>query len=278
MKFCENCGAKLQDDEKFCSECGAKLEVNNVERNAVDNNKTKTSSSAKIVLIVFAIVIVLGLIGVGIYLFFFNNSESKDDSSVNTTSNATANTTSNTTTEANTTSSGNALEYLLPDSDKRIITDGELSNLTAEEVRLACNELYARHGRKFSDSSIQAYFNSKSWYHGTIEPNAFDEAVFNEYERKNKDTIVNYEKFIGSNQNSNSGGYSNQQLIDMARRYANSKGSNPPNVEIDGESGDNVTIHLYSNGADSTYTYDWYTVNRKTGEGTNNMGERIKLQ
>lgn len=26
MKYCENCGAKLEDDDLFCGECGAKVE------------------------------------------------------------------------------------------------------------------------------------------------------------------------------------------------------------------------------------------------------------
>ena len=93
----------------------------------------------------------------------------------------------------NSTASGSSADYILANSDKRIVSREELMKLTQEQVRMACNELYARHGRKFLDANIQAYFNSKSWYIGTIEPEAFDEAVFNEYEQKNKDTIVMYE-------------------------------------------------------------------------------------
>lgn len=31
MKYCEQCGAKLQDDNKFCDKCGAKCESDDIE-------------------------------------------------------------------------------------------------------------------------------------------------------------------------------------------------------------------------------------------------------
>ena len=91
----------------------------------------------------------------------------------------------------------NNSEYILPGSDSRYYTMDELAGLTAEECRLARNELFARHGRKFQDEALQAYFDSLSWYHGTIEPEDFDESIFNEYEVANRDLIVQYEKDMG---------------------------------------------------------------------------------
>ena len=46
-------------------------------------------------------------------------------------------------------------------------------------------EEYARHGRRFQDQDLQIYFEGKSWYHGTVEASAFDESVFNQYEKAN---------------------------------------------------------------------------------------------
>ena len=62
---------------------------------------------------------------------------------------------------------------------------------------IARNELFARHGRKFTDENLKSYFESKSWYEGTIEPEDFDDSVFNEYEIANRDLIVEYEKEKG---------------------------------------------------------------------------------
>lgn len=89
-------------------------------------------------------------------------------------------------------------DYILPYSDSEYLTEDDLDELTPDEIRLACNELYARHGRKFKDADYQAYFNSKSWYQGTVEPDDFDDtAVFNKYELANRDFIIAYEKEKG---------------------------------------------------------------------------------
>lgn len=88
-------------------------------------------------------------------------------------------------------------EYILPDSNIRYISKSELSGLTAEECRLARNELYARHGRKFDDEGLQNYFNSFDWYTPTIEGKDFEESMLNEYEVANRDLIVEYEKELG---------------------------------------------------------------------------------
>jgi hypothetical protein len=88
-------------------------------------------------------------------------------------------------------------EYLLPDSDSRYLTEEDLDRLNPDELRIARNEIYARHGRKFSDPDLQAYFDSKSWYYGTVDPKKFDEKTLNEYETYNRDFIVKYEKNHG---------------------------------------------------------------------------------
>lgn len=57
-------------------------------------------------------------------------------------------------------------DYIIPDSNTRYLTHQELhtSGLTQEELALARNEIYARHGRRFSNPSYQAWFDSKTWY------------------------------------------------------------------------------------------------------------------
>ena len=55
-------------------------------------------------------------------------------------------------------------EYVLPFSSDRLLTDADLRDLTKEELRLARNEILARHGRTFKDQNLQAHFDSKSWY------------------------------------------------------------------------------------------------------------------
>lgn len=88
-------------------------------------------------------------------------------------------------------------EYVFDDSNSRYLTEEDLDKLTPSELRIARNEIYARHHRLFDDESLQAYFNGCSWYEGRIPPDEFTEAyaasVFNEYELYNKDFILAYE-------------------------------------------------------------------------------------
>lgn len=72
-----------------------------------------------------------------------------------------------------------------------------MKKFDAEQCRLARNEIYARHGRKFQDEAVQKYFEGCSWYEGLIEPDQFEEALLNEYEVSNRDLIVEYEKEKG---------------------------------------------------------------------------------
>ena len=88
-------------------------------------------------------------------------------------------------------------EYLLADSDSRYLTEDDLAGFTAEQCRLARNEIYARHGRRFKDPALQRYFDSLSWYNGTIEPSDFNDNVFNSYERANCSLIIDYEREHG---------------------------------------------------------------------------------
>lgn len=59
-------------------------------------------------------------------------------------------------------------------------TISDLTEFTEDDIRLARNEIYARHGRLFKDQELQDYFNSMPWYEGNIPADSFDEAVFND--------------------------------------------------------------------------------------------------
>lgn len=90
-----------------------------------------------------------------------------------------------------------ASEYILKDSSSRYLTKDDLQGLSADDCRLARNEIYARHGRKFDDEGLQSHFNSCSWYQGTIEPGDFQETMLSDIEVANKNLIVEYEKEMG---------------------------------------------------------------------------------
>lgn len=86
---------------------------------------------------------------------------------------------------------------MFPLSSSTYLVMSDLEGLTKEECRIGRNEIYARHGRLFTDEFLQDYFNSKDWYEGYIEPEDFDETMLNEYEISNRDLIVEYETEMG---------------------------------------------------------------------------------
>lgn len=76
-------------------------------------------------------------------------------------------------------------EYVISYSDTVRLTDIDTDDLSIQEINYAKNEIYARHGRKFKSDELNSYFNSKSWYVGTIDPEDFDEGVLSQIERNN---------------------------------------------------------------------------------------------
>ncbi len=59
--------------------------------------------------------------------------------------------------------------------------------------------------------------------------------------------------------------------------YYKHNGTRPPIVRIDSYDGDIVVIHLYEALYDHDATWDWYYVDRYTGETTNLMGESFNI-
>ena len=101
-------------------------------------------------------------------------------------------------TEMKSTSSDDS--YILPDSDKKYLTDADVAGLTLREINYAKNELYARHGRKFDSKELRQYFKSKSWYKAEISADDFSTDVFNKYEKANAQFLAEKEKKMGTYQ------------------------------------------------------------------------------
>jgi len=140
-------------------------------------------------------------------------STSKSSTGVTTTSSKTAATTSSTTsTKSSTTNTSNnntsslpssnpyrsiTSDYVFPDSSSSYLSDSQVRSLSQAQAKIARNEIYARHHRLFKDDDLQAYFNSKSWYSGSISADSFSESVFSDTERENINKIKAYESSQG---------------------------------------------------------------------------------
>lgn len=188
---CSNCGREIKKEERFCPYCGS------------ENKKTKKKN--KWLTGVMGLIVVCIILGIAAGAM---NSNKKEDAKKDTASNtekatekqttaASTKTAASTETDSTKQTKNNTQaaddqqdetensEYILPESDTRYVDQDEIDQLTKNEVRLAINEIYARHGRIFENSELREYFESKDWYDGTIEPEDFDEDVLNQYEKAN---------------------------------------------------------------------------------------------
>jgi len=94
------------------------------------------------------------------------------------------------------------IDFILPFSSTRLITNADLYDLDLWELRIARNEIFARHGRLFNDPVLVDWFMARDWYR-EISPK-FTPAEFNalrpnplsSIERANVDIIIARESIL----------------------------------------------------------------------------------
>lgn len=93
-------------------------------------------------------------------------------------------------------------DYMIDDSAQRAVTEADLSGMSLAELRIARNEIFARHGRQFKDSMLNQWFYSKTWYLNIpikYAPADFDKlspSPLTRLEIDNANFILNYEQSI----------------------------------------------------------------------------------
>ena len=64
--------------------------------------------------------------------------------------------------------------------------------MPSDQLRIARNEIFARHGRMFNDKNLQKYFDSQIWYVPLYTAEYFDKNLYsslNKFEKANVDLI-----------------------------------------------------------------------------------------
>jgi uncharacterized membrane protein len=220
--FCKVCGKELKENEKFCTQCGTKVQneqPKKPEKKEEKKPEKKGMSCLGVGLLtggVLAVPVLLGILAilvvvvlVVIFIFVGVNKTTKVNTPDSITSQVIEEIEKEEDTEYEELEENEELiqsnkyfedeDYVLPESEYSYISESDLYGFTEEECRIARNEIYARHGRMFKDAELQAYFNEKSWYTPTIPADAFQESMLNEYEKANKDVILEYERARGWN-------------------------------------------------------------------------------
>lgn len=214
---CKRCGKELAVSAKFCTNCGMEVvqdrdrilleDEENVKTELSDSSNITSNENMKTSKIEnlkekwndkYTIVVIIGIMIIAAFGgFIFKNvrSQNEEVNENDYTYNEVYNDEEETEEDEleDEFESQETQEYILPDSSSSYLTKSDLMGLSAEECRLARNEIYARHGRMFEDESLQKYFENFDWYYPTIQPDDFDESMLNDYEIFNRDLIVEYE-------------------------------------------------------------------------------------
>jgi hypothetical protein len=74
----------------------------------------------------------------------------------------------------------------------RNFTEADVAGVSADTVQSVINDIYAHHGYIFKTPSIKAYYESQSWYKGTVSSQSEAESTFNSYEIYNKNFLSHY--------------------------------------------------------------------------------------
>lgn len=202
MDCCTNCGEKLNESSRFCTNCGSRVAL--AKKNITSDPKSRIEKrkvrSKTIVLrnnrLVVGVGSIIGLLFVSCVAYLiikdFNKHEPKTDVAATRTMDQSKNNhlennidpyNGENSTKKNSKESSNlpSSDNILPDSDKRTLSEEDIATLTKAQLRLARNEIYARHGYVFKSADLQKYFSSKSWYNANPSYNS----PLNEVEKEN---------------------------------------------------------------------------------------------
>ncbi len=225
--WCRQCGAQVRDGSTFCASCGCRLEPEPAEAETPaaytpkiyfeDNGEApqKKKRPGYTPYVLLAVVVVALLVVTFLAISGRLSREDPEDaggaepgqeavvSTAEPAPDETADAAHSAAPESTPTPTPEAeagTDYILPDSSSRYLSAADLEDLSARELGLARNEIFARHGRQFDNAELAAYFESKDWYHGTIPSDQFDSDVLSAVEKANIELIVRYEnsRFGGS--------------------------------------------------------------------------------
>jgi serine/threonine protein kinase len=88
-------------------------------------------------------------------------------------------------------------------TSSRPLSAADLDGRSEIELDIARNEIFARHGRRFKDAELQAYFNIQAWYDPTYEPDRFPDYLLSDIEKQNVKLIADYQKNLAQHQAQN---------------------------------------------------------------------------
>ena len=86
--------------------------------------------------------------------------------------------------------------YIFSDSNKRKLTEADVSYMTKEQLILARNEIFARHGYVCKDDHLFEYFAQCTWFEPATAPGDLDRIQLNSTETANVNFLKKYQEMI----------------------------------------------------------------------------------
>ncbi|GEM_PF-1292730 len=80
-------------------------------------------------------------------------------------------------------------DYILADSSDKSISKSDIKSLSNYDLRIAINEIYARHGYTFKAADLNDYFNNKDWYEPDSSLTDMNDVKISKIEKKNLDKM-----------------------------------------------------------------------------------------
>lgn len=144
-------------------------------------------------------------------------------------------------------------DYILPHSSEVLLSEADLAGMNYDRVQMAINEIYARHHRRFQLKEVQAYFDARSWYEGTINAADFNPASLSQLETTNIDLMVKQLSKLDPGTLSPSGGQPSQSSPQQAAPVSSHTKSGSGSIIQTGA--DNFRV-LFDNGDSIQFWYD----------------------
>jgi YARHG domain len=81
----------------------------------------------------------------------------------------------------------------LPNTTQKLLTPKDLQGLSAHQLTILRNGIFARYGRRFKEPDLQSHFDSQSWYRPRYEVDQFPVSVLSEIDMENAVMIRDYQ-------------------------------------------------------------------------------------
>ena len=178
--FCNQCGTHIPDGSLSCANCGAPVVKAQPVPPVPEQTPKKKFRVGLIILLIMGGSILLLLLAIVVllvagFLFKYQLPAKKFEGEISYIEPADGILQDNTYDDVYYRYGG----FVLPGSDSNYLCYWDIDGMTEEELTIAEQEIYARHGMAFADSELQAYFMAQDWYapgSGDFTPNAYEQA------------------------------------------------------------------------------------------------------